>query len=497
VATTEPLKLTAAVIAPVAETGSELATQSARRQRPERGTVHELPRAPAAEVVLITHNCREELAASLPAIREAAAEADAPLLLVDLGSTDGTQSFAAGHAPGARAVWLTESDGPMDALAAAAASSQAETLVVLSPTLEPSSPDSFVRLVEHLEQHPYAGLAAPALRAATGELLGSTRPAPRAREYTRVEWVLDEAFAIRRSDLEQAVRSSGRLQRSLERLVLCLALRRRGIELHYVPSIELRDTGGRAAARMGRTMRSSARGWARLLLRHPGYAIRLAGRRRFVRRVSWVLRRAMEISVAVVLLTLLAPLMLAIVLAIRLDSPGPVLFRQLRIGRATRPFQMFKFRSMLHDADPSAHAQFVREMISNRLRADAAGENGSVTPIYKLHPDPRVTRVGRVLRRTSLDELPQLLNVLRGEMTLVGFRPPIPYEVAEYPAWYHRRFDGRPGITGLWQVSGRNQRTYEDMVRLDIEYLNRRSWLFDLWLLARTVRVVLGGKGAV
>jgi lipopolysaccharide/colanic/teichoic acid biosynthesis glycosyltransferase len=140
-------------------------------------------------------------------------------------------------------------------------------------------------------------------------------------------------------------------------------------------------------------------------------------------------------------------------------------------------------------------------MISKRLRSEPGSgdgdSNGDGPRIYKLHPDPRVTRVGRVLRRTSLDELPQLINVLRGEMTLVGFRPPIPYEVAEYPAWYHRRFDGRPGITGLWQVSGRNERTYEDMVRLDIEYLNRRNWLFDLWLLVRTVRVVFGGRGAV
>src|SRR5437764_738751 len=151
---------------------------------------------------------------------------------------------------------------------------------------------------------------------------------------------------------------------------------------------------------------------------------------------------------------------------------------------------------MLHNADSSPHAQFVREMISERLRADAA-ERGNGARIYKLHPDPRVTSVGRLLRRTSLDELPQLFNVLRGEMTLVGFRPPVPYEVAEYPAWFHRRFDGKPGMTGLWQVSGRNERSYEDMVRLDIEYLNRRSLVFDAWLLARTVGVVFGGRGAV
>jgi lipopolysaccharide/colanic/teichoic acid biosynthesis glycosyltransferase len=129
-----------------------------------------------------------------------------------------------------------------------------------------------------------------------------------------------------------------------------------------------------------------------------------------------------------------------------------------------------------------------------RGRDISAGEDEA--RIYKIHPDPRVTRVGRLLRRTSLDELPQLINVLRGDMTLVGFRPPIPYEVDNYPDWYHRRFDGRPGITGLWQVSGRNERSYEEMVRLDIEYINRRSVLSDLRVLARTVGAVLGGRGA-
>ncbi len=455
------------------------------------------PRPLSAEVVLITRNSRDELAASLPAIREAAATAGAQLLFVDLGSADGTQSFAAGHAPGARATWLTDRDGIMDALAAAAAASSADVLVVLTPTLEPASPDSFRSLVEHLDRHPYAGIAAPALRAGTGELLGSTRPAPSPGEYSRVEWVLDEAFAIRRADLEEAIRCCKRTQPSLRDLAVCLQLRRRGVELHYVRSVELLDTGGRASVRVGRSLCSSARDWARLLVRHPGYALRLAGRRRLARRVGRGMMRLIEVAIASTLLVLTSPLLLAIVIAIRLDSRGPVLFRQVRLGCGARPFRMIKFRTMRHDADPAAHARFVREMISRRLRAEPDAENGSTPRIYKLHPDPRVTRVGRVLRRTSLDELPQLLNVLRGEMTLVGFRPPIPYEVAEYPAWYHRRFDGRPGITGLWQVSGRNERSYEDMVRLDIEYLNRRSWLFDLWLLARTVVVVLGGRGAV
>jgi lipopolysaccharide/colanic/teichoic acid biosynthesis glycosyltransferase len=279
--------------------------------------------------------------------------------------------------------------------------------------------------------------------------------------------------------------------------LLCLQLRRRGVELHYLRSVELVDTCGLAAERLApRPVGASTRAWTGLLLRHPGYALRLAERRRFARRVEGAITRATEITIASLLLAALSPLLVAIAIAIRLDSRGSALFRQVRLGRGARPFQMYKFRTMRSDADSEPHAQFVREMINGRLHS-GAGAQGEPPRIFKVHPDPRVTRVGRVLRRTSLDELPQLINVLRGEMRLVGFRPPIPYEVAEYPAWYHRRFDGKPGMTGLWQVSGRNERSYEEMVRLDIEYLNRRSWLFDLVLLARTVAVVVIGRGAV
>jgi lipopolysaccharide/colanic/teichoic acid biosynthesis glycosyltransferase len=445
-----------------------------------------------AEVVLLTRNSEAELARSLPATREAADAAGAGLLIVDLGSIDGTQQFVARHAPGARAVWLADGDGLIDALAVAAACSSADVLVVLRPTLEPSSPDSIFQLVAHLEEHPYAGIAAPALRAHTGAILRSMRPSPQSGEYARVEWVLGAAFAIRRGELDAVIRCAGSQPDSLDGLRLCLHLRRRGREVHYVRSAELIDAGGRVAERVGRPRsRSSLRSW-RLLVHHPRYALRLAGRGHVPRLAAGTAARALEVAIAALLLAVASPLLLAIAIAIRLDSHGPALFRQVRLGRGARPFRMYKFRTMHADADPMPHAHFVRDMIVNRLRAD--GQPGA--QIFKLHPDPRITRVGRLLRRASLDELPQLLNVLRGEMSLVGFRPPIPYEVAEYPAWYHRRFDGKPGITGLWQVSGRNERSYEDMVRLDIEYVNRRSLLLDLSLLARTVRAVLGGRGA-
>ena len=501
----EPVFFTSTAALAPAQSDAELARGAVEAQRatmPETANVagpsnEAVDRAAEAEgltseVVLLTRNSRADLARSLPAIRAAAAVANAALLVVDLGSTDGTQDYLARHAPGARAVWLADRDGLIDALGVAAACSTADVLVALRPTLEPASPHSIAQLVTHLAEHPYAGIAAPALRAHTGATLSSTRPMPLAGEYSRVEWVLGAAFAVRRAELDAIARCAARPPRSPHGLRLCLQLRRRGREVHYVQSAELIDAGGRVAERVRRGASGSRLRLWRLLIRHPRYALRLAGHEGAASLAGRVLARALEIAIAGALLALLSPLLLAIAIAIRLDSRGPALFRQVRLGRSARPFRMYKFRTMRTDVDPTPHAHFVRNMIVNRLRADG----GSETQVFKIHPDPRITRFGRLLRRTSLDELPQLFNVLRGDMTLVGFRPPIPYEVAEYPAWYHRRFDGKPGITGLWQVSGRNERSYEDMVRLDIEYLNRRSWLLDLLLLVRTVGAVLGGRGA-
>jgi lipopolysaccharide/colanic/teichoic acid biosynthesis glycosyltransferase len=189
-----------------------------------------------------------------------------------------------------------------------------------------------------------------------------------------------------------------------------------------------------------------------------------------------VARRALDLALTLLMLVAMLPLMLVAALAIRIDSPGPVLFRQRRVGRDMKPFTMLKFRSMKVAADASPHREYVRALITGT-------------------EDDRVTRVGRLLRKTSIDELPQLWNVLRGEMSLVGPRPVIAYEVEHYPKWYLRRFAARPGLTGLWQVSGRNQRTYEEMVRFDIEYAERQSLRLDLLILIKTLWVVIGGKG--
>jgi lipopolysaccharide/colanic/teichoic acid biosynthesis glycosyltransferase/GT2 family glycosyltransferase len=490
------------------------------------------PSPTSVEVVLVTRDERDQLARSLPAIRRAAAAAGAELLIVDLGSTDGTRRFVAKQAWGARGIALGRSDRLAEALSAAVAASEAEVLVVLSPSLQPSSENVIGQLVEHLDCHPYAAVAAPAVHDADGRVVGSAGVIPiastllaagarRAGEwasrslelartrrgssdrFARVEWVAGAAFAVRRADLESVGGFDERLSGVTADLDFGIRLRRRGRELHYVPAVEVQDIGGGLAAEAGPVSRPDA---LRLFLSNPRFMWRpsLTRCRSAVALSSRLLRRAIDIVASTLLLVLSAPLLLAIAAAIRLDSPGSSLFRQRRLGQNAEPFQMFKFRTMRVDADEQLHQRFVHVMIVNRWRADCASssphldrpDEGACAQVFKLHPDPRVTRVGRMLRRTSLDELPQLFNVLRGDMTLVGFRAPIPYELNHYPAWYYRRFDEKPGLTGLWQVSGRNERSYEEMVSLDIEYLNRRTWLTDLGLLARTIGVVLTGRGA-
>lgn len=199
------------------------------------------------------------------------------------------------------------------------------------------------------------------------------------------------------------------------------------------------------------------------------------------------------------MLVVLVPLLGAIAVLIRLDSSGPVLFRQRRVGRDAEPFMVNKFRTMQHGATHERHREFVLGLISGDepcQDGDHTPKTGASGPYYKMVSDPRVTRFGRLLRRSSLDELPQLWNVLCGQMSLVGPRPAIPYEVEHYPAHWFARFEVKPGITGLWQVSGRSEVTLEEMVKLDVEYARRRSPWLNLWILVRTVPAVLGAKGA-
>lgn len=219
-------------------------------------------------------------------------------------------------------------------------------------------------------------------------------------------------------------------------------------------------------------------------------------------RRSVISKRCLDLVLASLLLLLLLPLMVLIAVAIMLDSRGPALFVQERVGarpRAqngrirweVRTFRFYKFRSMVKDADPSAHQAHVRAFVRGRIEKVQGG-----TARFKLANDPRVTRVGRLLRRTSLDELPQILNVLKGEMSLVGPRPVPPYEVAEYGPSDAERLMALPGITGLWQISGRADLPFAEMIRMDREYIRTRSFWLDLKILGATIPAVLRGRGA-
>ncbi|MGC8837737.1 MAG: undecaprenyl-phosphate glucose phosphotransferase [Anaerolineae bacterium] len=194
------------------------------------------------------------------------------------------------------------------------------------------------------------------------------------------------------------------------------------------------------------------------------------------------LKRAIDVVGAVVGLIVLSPLMACIALAIRLETPGSPIYRQTRIGRGGRPFTLYKFRSMYEGAEEE------RDRLAPLNEADG--------PLFKIRDDPRVTRVGRVLRRLSLDELPQLYNVLRGEMSLVGPRPPLPEEVAQYQDWHKRRLEVAPGMTGLWQVSGRSELTFDEMVMLDLYYIENWSLGLDFRIALRTIPRVILGYGA-
>jgi lipopolysaccharide/colanic/teichoic acid biosynthesis glycosyltransferase len=218
-------------------------------------------------------------------------------------------------------------------------------------------------------------------------------------------------------------------------------------------------------------------------------------------------KRLLDVVLAIVLLILLAPVMLLVAILIKLDSAGPIFFTQERVGARRRSeggqmnweiriFPFYKFRSMVRDADPHLHRAFARAFIHNDGINMVALQNRA-TQVRKLVNDPRVTRMGRFLRQSSLDELPQLWNVLKGDMSMVGPRPPIPYEVELYEPWHGQRLAAIPGITGLWQVTARSSVDFDEMVRLDIWYIEHQSLWLDLEILLKTPWAVLTSKGAL
>jgi lipopolysaccharide/colanic/teichoic acid biosynthesis glycosyltransferase len=204
-------------------------------------------------------------------------------------------------------------------------------------------------------------------------------------------------------------------------------------------------------------------------------------------------KRGLDVIGSLALLLALSPVFLVIALLVRFTSRGPIFFRQVRVGQRARPFKMLKFRTMFSGVDHAVHQEFVTRFINSDSQIHEPGKHAP----FKLAHDPRITPLGRLLRKTSLDELPQLVNVLLGEMSLVGPRPPIAYEVEQYQPWHHRRvLDAKPGITGLWQVTGRSCTTFDQMVRLDLRHARTCSIWADVKILLATPAAVIVGKGA-
>ena len=213
------------------------------------------------------------------------------------------------------------------------------------------------------------------------------------------------------------------------------------------------------------------------------------------RRLSLLTKKCMDVIGSFCALVLLSPVFLLLAILVKVTSRGPVTFRQERVGQYGARFTLLKFRSMHLSSDETIHKEYVRNFIAGRTETDSS--TGKKKKSYKITNDPRVTWIGNIMRRTSLDELPQFWNVLRGDMSLVGPRPAIPYELEAYDLWHRRRLlEAKPGITGLWQVNGRSKTTFDEMVRLDLEYSRSWSPMLDVKILLQTPRAVVSGDGA-
>jgi exopolysaccharide biosynthesis polyprenyl glycosylphosphotransferase len=227
--------------------------------------------------------------------------------------------------------------------------------------------------------------------------------------------------------------------------------------------------------RYGSIGQSRLRLRARYYLKRAGWVVVVRG--------AYLVKRLFDIAVSAILLVLLLPIFLAVGLAIRLEDPGPILFKQQRVGRWGKLFTMWKFRSMYTDAEERKKELMARNEMAGGV-------------LFKMKDDPRVTRVGRVIRKTSIDELPQLWNVLKGDMSLVGPRPPVPQEVDEYSLSDRRRLEVIPGITCIWQVSGRSDIPFDQQVELDVQYIQSQSFWTDIKILLKTIPALLFGAGA-
>ncbi|MGB6895339.1 MAG: sugar transferase [Dehalococcoidia bacterium] len=207
-----------------------------------------------------------------------------------------------------------------------------------------------------------------------------------------------------------------------------------------------------------------------------------------------IIKRIFDILSVTLILVLLSPFLILIAFLIMFDSKGPILYKQKRIGKGGQVFTMYKFRTMKLGSSSTQHQEYVVRLISENISPEEI--NGAHGSSFKMENDPRITRVGKLIRKTSIDEIPQLLNVLQGDMSLVGPRPPLPYEVEVYQEWHKRRFEVLPGITGFWQVKARNRVSFNEMIRLDLEYIERQSFWLDLLIILQTPWALISGRGA-
>jgi lipopolysaccharide/colanic/teichoic acid biosynthesis glycosyltransferase len=215
------------------------------------------------------------------------------------------------------------------------------------------------------------------------------------------------------------------------------------------------------------------------------------------KKINLYMKRVMDVAGGIIALVMFLPVFLIVPLLIKLTSKGPVFFRQERVGQFDKKFMFLKFRTMYVNNDSSIHQEYVKKLISEQKSSAVTKGNGEKTCIYKMKDDPRITPIGRYLRKMSIDEFPQFINVLKGEMSLVGPRPPIPYELDNYDIWHKRRvLEFKPGITGLWQVRGRSRTTFDEMVRMDLKYAREWSLWLDTKILFETPKAVLNGEGA-
>ncbi|HEX5708097.1 MAG TPA: sugar transferase [Pyrinomonadaceae bacterium] len=329
-------------------------------------------------------------------------------------------------------------------------------------------PELGYRIIGVVESEPVGVGAPPSSSASSGDAAGEFEGLP---VVGRVE---ELAELLRETRANEVIITDPNVSRDLLFEVMMGAGRRSGVEFRLAPSLfsflprktEVDQIGALPMIK---------------LFREP------------LPRAARAAKRASDILLAGAALLVLAPVWLAVALLIKLDSRGPVFYRQERVGMDGRLFLFYKFRTMRADSDDRAHREFQRKYIAGR---DDTNLGARERPVYKMRDDPRITRVGRVLRRLSLDELPQLWNVLRGDMSVVGPRPPIPYEVEAYDLWHRQRLDMKPGLTGLWQVSGRNSLSFEEMVKLDLFYIENWSPLLDLKIILKTLPVMLRGDDA-